>query len=283
MRPPVNLQPKPSKPMRRLAAALAAFALAAPLAVSLSGCGQGTGQEAASASQSAGDSTPEGPTIAIGVAADEPGMGLWHDGGYSGYEVEIGKYVAKQLGYAVKQIVFKQVKPSNRVEMLDEGTVDMVIAGFGMSASREVEVDFAGPYLSVKQDLLIRGTDAEAIHELKDMDGRMACVVADSDAGPALRTAVPGVRVQERDTYPQCVTALMVGQADAVAADDAVLSGLASAKGNGYLKLLGQSYGTVDYGVAVKEGNAELAASIGAALEKMKAEGATPSLPGQEG
>ena len=54
---------------------------------------------------------PEGPTVSIGVASDQPGLGVWHNGGYSGFDVDVARYVAKALGYADKQIVFKPVTP----------------------------------------------------------------------------------------------------------------------------------------------------------------------------
>lgn len=220
---------------------------------------------------------PEGPTIAIGVAADEPGMGYWHDGGYSGFEVDVATYVAKQLGYSSKQIIFKQVRPSTRARMLAESTVDMVVAGYGMNEERENEADFAGPYLTVGRDLLIRDDDADEIRHVTDMSGRTACV-ADPDAAQALAAAAPGVQVQERESYPKCVTALMIGEADAVAADDAVLSGLIEDKGNGYLSLVGDQYGEMDYGIAVKDGNKQLADKISAALDKMKDDGTYATL-----
>lgn len=251
----------------RVVAYLAALTLG--VVPALAGCGQ--------LQVSTVTGTPEGPTIAIGVAADEPGMGYWHDGGYSGFEVDVATYVAKQLGYSSKQIIFKQVRPSTRARMLAESTVDMVVAGYAMNGERESEADFAGPYLTVGRDLLIRDDDVDKISRVADMSGRAACVV-DPDAAQALAVAAPGVQVRERDSYPQCVTALMIGEADAVAADDAVLSGLIEDKGNGYLSLVGDQYGEVDYGIAVKDGNAQLAGKISAALDKMKDDGTYATL-----
>ncbi|WP_239457607.1 transporter substrate-binding domain-containing protein [Bifidobacterium pullorum] len=257
--------PKRHRPVRRLAA----LALAAAAMTPLAGCAAApsTGGAPSVAGQ------PGGPTIAIGVATDEPGMGLFHDGAYSGFEVDVARYVAGKLGYASKQIIFRQARPSDRAAMLADGTVDMVLAGYAMTDANEAEADFAGPYLTVSQDLLVRASDATAIRSVADMAGRTACVVVDGAAGAALKTAAPAVRIQERDTYPQCVTALIVGEADAIAADDAILSGLAAAKGHGYLTLVGDRYGAVDYGIAVKDGDSQLAARLDTALRDMSADG----------
>ena len=72
----------------------------------------------------------QGPTIAIGVAADQPGLGFLHGGEYSGFDISVAQYVANTLGFAKKQIVFKQVLPSTRVSSLEDGTVDMVVDAF---------------------------------------------------------------------------------------------------------------------------------------------------------
>ena len=96
------------RPMRRgfrsrlMAGFAAAFGVILPLS-GLAGCGQIQVTTVSGA--------PEGPTIAIGVAADEPSVGAWHDGTYQGFDITIAKYVAAKLGYANKQIVFKQVRP----------------------------------------------------------------------------------------------------------------------------------------------------------------------------
>ena len=72
----------------------------------------------------------QGPTIAIGVAADQPGLGFLHGGEYSGFDISVAQYVANTLGFAKKQIVFKQVLPSTRVSSLEDGTVNMVVDAF---------------------------------------------------------------------------------------------------------------------------------------------------------
>ena len=95
--------------MRRFSAALAAVLWTAG---SLTACGSSSSRDDANG---VSIRQPEGPTVSIGVASDQPGLGLWHNGGYSGFDVDVARYVAKALGYADKQIVFKPVTPRSRV------------------------------------------------------------------------------------------------------------------------------------------------------------------------
>lgn len=62
---------------------------------------------------------PEGPTIVVGVTADEPSVGAWHDGTYQGFNIITAKYVAAKLGHANKQTALKQIRPENQRSMLD--------------------------------------------------------------------------------------------------------------------------------------------------------------------
>ena len=70
--------------IRRVAAAAGAVLMA----IGMGGCGTSVSVVTEGAAQ--------GPTIAIGVAADQPGLGWLHGGEYSGFDIDVAKYVAKK-------------------------------------------------------------------------------------------------------------------------------------------------------------------------------------------
>ena len=113
---------------------------------------------------------PNGPLLTVGVASDEKGLGFWHEGTYEGLEADVARYVAQKLGYAKKQVVFKQVSPANRLQRLADGEVDMVVAGVPMpdsasySGTKQIvasddSAQYAGPYLTTPQSVLVRPRD----------------------------------------------------------------------------------------------------------------------------
>lgn len=234
------------------------------LAMPLGGCGQ--------IQVTTVSGSPEGPTIAIGMAADEPAVGMWHDGTYEGFDVTIAKYVAARLGYANKQIVFKQVRPETRQSMLDNGQVDMVVASWPITDQSRTLVDFAGPYLTANVGLLVRAsdrTDYESGHgKVGNVNQRDICAVQGDETATIFHTNHPEATMQERDSYAQCVTALQAGAADAIVADTAILGGLRQANGPQYTAVLTDE-GTIEYGIAVGKGTAELAGKIAEALQDM--------------
>nr|WP_241519715.1 glutamate ABC transporter substrate-binding protein [Bifidobacterium callitrichidarum] len=261
--------------VRRFMRPAAATVSALASALTLAGCGQVRVTTVSGA--------PEGPTIAIGVAADEPAVGAWHDGEYEGFDVTVAKYVAAELGYANKQIVFKQVRPENRASMLDNGQVDMVVASWPVTDESREQADFAGPYLETGVGLLVRANERATFGTAggtgdpsdgigSDLADRTICTVKGDETSALFHANHPKAVLQERDSYAQCVTALQVGSADAIASDMAVLSGLRSANGPQYMAVL-EDRGTVRYGIAVSKGTPQLARKIAEALQDMVEDG----------
>lgn len=260
--------------IRRAVSACAALALGLPC---VAACG--AGQADSSVLQ------PNGPIITVGVASDEKGLGFWHEGSYEGFEVDVARYVAGKLGYASKQIVFRQVSPANRLQRLADGEVDMVVAGVPMpedaaySAGKPIvasddAAQFAGPYLTTTQSVLVRGQDAASATDAADLQGWDVCVVTGGNAGEHLLAKQPKVHIERRGSYSQCVTDLMTGKVRAVAGDAAILAGLARAQARDVaVPADGVAYGTVRYGIAVPRASKTLAKNVADALSDMRADG----------
>lgn len=260
--------------VRRAVSVCAALALGLPC---VAACG--AGQADSSVIQ------PNGPMLTIGVASDEKGLGFWHEGSYEGLEVNVARYVAGKLGYASKQIVFRQVSPANRLQRLADGEVDMVVAGVSMpedaaySAGKPIvasddSAQFAGPYLTTTQSVLVRSQDASTATGTAALRGWNVCAVTGSDAGEHLLAKQPKAHIERRGSYSQCVTDLMTGTVRAVAGDAAILAGLARAQARDVaVPADGVAYGTVRYGIAVPKASKTLAKNVADALSDMRSDG----------
>ena len=121
--------------------------------------------------------------------------------------------------------------------------------------------------------LLVRSDSAGTITGTDDLAGKTVCVAKGGLPADNVRNLAEDVTVSERDTYPQCETALMIGQADAIAADDAIAAGLASNRGGRYLKVVGETFGERSYAIAVRSGQSTLAKQVDAALRSMMDDG----------
>lgn len=247
--------------MNRLTKKIFAGALAIAAAASLTACGNGSSSES------------DASKITIGIKFDQPGLGYKDGDKYTGFDVDVARYVAKQLGYSEDQIEWKETPSAQRETMLQNGDVDMILATYSITADREKSVDFAGPYFVAGQDLLVRSDD-KAITGPSDLDGKKLCSVTGSTSAQTVKEKYANkVQLMEQAGYAQCVTALISGTVDAVTTDDVILAGLAAAKGSGKLKVVGKPFTEEKYGVGIKKGDTSLKKKINAALKKMIEDG----------
>ncbi|WEV45931.1 transporter substrate-binding domain-containing protein [Bifidobacterium sp. ESL0690] len=232
---------------------------------------------------------PEGPTIAIAVANDEPGLGLDHEGKYSGFDIEVAHYVAQKLGYAHKQIIYKPVNVSSAMTALEESKADMFVSALPAVITSNTGRQFgtSKPYLTDPLGLLVPTRLQHDFTDVSSLKDQNICTVKGTADGGALASAIPAVKIQERDTYPQCLTALLVGETNAVAADAAILHGLASSvvehdvtvlgdedssSSAGLVKAIAQ-VSQVRHAVVIRPSNGELTNKINTILDDMVKDG----------
>src|SRR6266702_6958173 len=84
------------------------------IAAVATGCGGGS-------SKSAGDNA-SGGKLTIGIKFDQPGLGLHNkDGSYSGFDVDVARYVADRLGVKPENITFKESPSAQRETLIQNG------------------------------------------------------------------------------------------------------------------------------------------------------------------
>lgn len=221
-----------------------------------------------------GSSTlPQGPAIPVGITIDEPGVSLEHDGVYSGLDVDVARYVTGVLGYGQSQVVFVPVSVQDVSEKLESGTIDVAFSALPADAGSREAWQYVGPYLSARQGLMVRADDRKDISGPGALANRVVCVVDGSGADVEVGRRSPDAVISSRASYKKCLTALMVGQADAVAGDDAVLSGLVKAEGAGLVAMSSWRYGQSPHAVVVRSGATELSRTVKAALVRMVRDG----------
>ncbi|GAA3642419.1 glutamate ABC transporter substrate-binding protein [Microlunatus ginsengisoli] len=245
---------------KRLAIVAAAAAFALPLAA----CGGG--------GSSAGGDPGSGGKVVIGIKYDQPGLGLKEGDNYTGFDVEVAKYVAKDLGYT--DVEFKESPSAQRETLLQSGQVKMIFATYSITDDRKQKVSFGGPYFIAGQDLLVKADNTD-ITGPDSLNGKKLCSVTGSTSAKKVKDNFANqVQLQEYDTYSKCVEALNTGGIDAVTTDNVILAGFAAQpQYQGKLKVVGKPFSTEKYGVGIKKGDTELCTKINTAIEKMISDG----------
>lgn len=245
----------------------AASAAVLALALTATACG--------SSDDEGGDSAGGGKKITIGIKIDQPGIGLkTPDGKFTGFDVDVATYIAKELGYDAKDITFKETKSADRETAIERGDVKFIAASYSINDERLQKVDFAGPYLLAHQDILVRADD-DSIKSPADLNSKKLCSVTGSTSAQNVKEKLaPKAQLQEYGGYSECLTGLENKVVDALTTDDSILAGFASQKDfQGKFKLAYFKMSNENYGIGLKKGDADLKKKIDDALTKMVSDG----------
>lgn len=248
-------------------ARLGLVAATAAIALGLAACGSGDGGSGAG---TGGD----GEKLRIGIKFDQPGLGLKKGSEYSGFDVDVATYIAKELGVSEENIEWVQAPSPQRETLIQSGQVDFIVATYSITDSRKEKVSFAGPYFIAGQDLLVRSDDS-SITGPDSLDGKKLCSVKGSTSAQKVKDTHPQVQLQEYNTYTECLPALATGGVDALTTDDTILAGYAAQEQyKGKLKVVGSPFSEERYGIGLKKGDTQLCQQVTDAIKKMITESA---------
>ncbi|GAA1528464.1 glutamate ABC transporter substrate-binding protein [Nocardioides humi] len=165
-------------------------------------------------------------TIKIGVKFDQPGIGFKGatDDRPAGFDPEIGKILAADLGIDADKIEWVETISANRESFLQQGEVDLVIASYSITDDRRKVVGQAGPYYVTGQQLLVKSDST--IESLADVKGTEVCSVTGSTSLDNIEAE--GATPRGFDTYSECVDQVLNGTVDAMTTDGAILLGYAA-------------------------------------------------------
>lgn len=194
-------------------------------------------------------------SIQIGVRVNYTGFGVFADGRYSGYEIDLAREIARALGVSP---VLVPVTPANRIALLLEGKVDLILATMGHIASRAKAVEFIEPHYYASGFAVVAPRQSK-ISNLTDLSGRSICVPLGSYSNAVI--AASGARLMMFDRPDRMISALRLGACTMIAHDEPLL--FASVTGPTAPSELQSrfeqkfSFATVPWGMAVRHPDGE--------------------------
>ena len=215
----------------------------------------------------------EAGTVTVGTKFDQPLFGLKNlEGKPEGFDVEIAKLIAGEMGIAADKVNFIESVSANREPFIQQDKVDFVVATYTINDKRKEVVDFAGPYYVAGQDIMVAKGNPEAIAGPDDLAGKKVCSVTGSTPAENIRTNYPDAELTEFDVYSKCAEALKNGQVQAVTTDNVILLGLISQDPEAF-ELVGKPFTEEPYGIGLKKGDTEFRNFINDTLEKLYQDG----------
>ncbi|MCI5611051.1 MAG: transporter substrate-binding domain-containing protein [Roseburia sp.] len=187
----------------------------------VTGCGS-TGTDSAASNDNKTvyrtlDEIKNSGTINIGVFSDKNPFGYVDENGeYQGYDVYFANRLGEDLGVKVN---FVSTEAASRIEYLQTGKVDLILANFTVTKERAEEVDFALPYMNVALGVISPESAPVTDIDNWNADDEMI-VISGTTAETYLTENYPDIKLQKYDTYANAKNALENGNAAAWANDN---------------------------------------------------------------
>ncbi len=196
------------------------------IASAITGCGSaGSTDQAAGAGSAKAenrvyrtlDEIKESGTVNIGVFSDKNPFGYVDENGtYQGYDVYFAERIGQDLGVGINYV---STEAASRVEYLETGKVDIILANFTVTEERAEKVDFALPYMNVA--LGVVSHEDRVIEDIGQITADdQVIVISGTTAETYFEKNYPDIKLQKFDTYTSAKTSFENGTGVAWANDN---------------------------------------------------------------
>lgn len=215
-------------------------------------------------------------TLLIGVDQSQ-NLTAYRDavtGELTGFEVELGREIARDLLGDPEKAEFRFLDSSDRIPALKNSSVDMVIRSMSVSTLRQQQVNFSIPYLHTSMRILtLRNSD---ITDFSSLPGKTVCAVDGSMSVDTARTYAPESPILITRGWSDCLLALQQHQTEAIITDDVILTGFAAQDPNTHI--VGTPVASSDWAIATartadRPNGEDLVRQINASLERIRQDG----------
>ncbi|SNQ51498.1 Periplasmic component of amino acid ABC-type transporter/signal transduction system (modular protein) [Frankia canadensis] len=187
----------------------------------------------------------------------------------TGFKIDLAKEVGRALFGADGHVRFRAVTPAERINVVQQGEVDLSAATITVTCACRAQVDFSAVYFQASKNVLVLGSSP--YRELADLSGRKACAASGT-------TSLQ--RIVDTPTHPvpypvanvtDCLVALQRGLVEGVVNDNTVLAGMAAQDPE--TRIAGPSTLDVPTAIAVSKAHPELTVFVNGVLERLAADG----------
>ncbi|HXF18756.1 MAG TPA: transporter substrate-binding domain-containing protein [Burkholderiales bacterium] len=234
-----------------------------------SALGLGAGVTALAAAGCTGGVTATGPsanklnevlkrgTVIVGTGSTNP---PWHfedeKGDLQGFDIEMGRLLAKGLFDDPAKVQFVRQASDARVPNLQTGQVDVVFQFMTVTAQRAQLVAFSIPYYREGVGTLLRRDSAHAgaLDLAKARKKIKVSILQNVYAEGLVHAAIPQAEVMQFDSVANAVLALDAGRVEAAAIDDSTVRWLVRQNPDKY-KSGNYGWSPQTYAAAVRQGD----------------------------
>lgn len=215
--------------------------------------------------------------LIAGVSADSLLLGARNpvSGDIEGFDIDLLHAVSQAIFGDPDKITLKVITSGQRLEVLQEGLVDVVARNMTITCERWDDIAFSSEYYRSGQKVLVpKGQAAQSggpIGGIKDLAGKKVCAPDPSTSMTKLRT-FKDVEAVGADTHTGCLVLFQRGAVDAITGDDTVLAGLA--RQDPFAEVVQAPAFTAEpYGLGVNREHVDFVRFVNGVLAQMRADG----------
>jgi glutamate transport system substrate-binding protein len=210
-------------------------------------------------------------TLIVGGTETAPLFSLLNPatGQVSGFDAGIEQLLAKYItGSSSTRLV--TVTAATREALLENHSVDAVVATYTITPARAKVISFAGPYFMDGLGIAVK-QGSTGITSAASLAGKTVVTESGSTVPDAIKAIAPTAKVLLFDTDAECLQALQQGRADAYVLDQGILAGDATT--NPGITVLPATFDAEPYGIGVPRNEPTFLAFVNTWLKKIEADG----------
>lgn len=232
------------------------------------------------------DQIKQNNKIVVGTSADFPPFEYVDESGnLAGYDIDLIREIGKRMNLDVE---IKDMPFDSLLAAVQEGKVDLVIAGMNYTEERDEKVDFTDPYFESETVLIVREDFNQPLNTSEDVAkyilGTQIGTTADTWITEDLINTgkMPEGNLFRYERPEQGALDLKAGRIDAYAIDDVPAASIAKEMGGlKVIRLNEESLEAKPMNIVVPDGDQGLAKAINDELSKLKSEGYLDQLADQ--
>lgn len=212
-------------------------------------------------------------TLVVGLSPDYPPFENLEGDELVGFEVELGKALAEELGleYESKNLQFDAIIPA----VVAGGQVDIGMSGFTVTPERAEQIDFTESFYIDDQAVAVmkdEGITKDNAETALNQEGVIIAVQSGTTGETYAQENYPNAVVQPYGNSTDCFAAMQSGQANAVCTNKAVVEKMIS---DAYqnAEIVATSATGEEYAIVVSKDNPQLTEALNAAIQKLKDNG----------
>jgi polar amino acid transport system substrate-binding protein len=148
--------------------------------------------------------------IKVGVSILPPWVMKDKKGELIGFEIDIAKQLAKDMGVKVK---FKEYQWSKMIPALKKGEIDIIASGLSITPKRALEINYSAPYSSSGYSLVTCLALTKDFTSIKDLNNKKVYIAAvkGTVSSDLAKRVFPKAKIELRETEEDATSAVVNG------------------------------------------------------------------------